>query len=58
MIALPVPVRSVVCYTPLRILTAKTDLQIKLKRLQRYEYAHLVHWYIKSTIYKRFLYQN
>ena len=25
------------------------------KRLQKYQYGHLGRWYIKSTLYKRFL---
>ena len=40
----------------LRILTEKTHFKIKLKHSEKFEYTHLANWYIKSTIYKRFLY--
>ena len=33
----------------------KDTHQIKLQCLQKYEYGHLGRWYIKSTLYKKFL---
>lgn len=42
----------------LRILRKKTRLQIKPTCLRKYEYGYLGNWYIKSSIYKRFLYSN
>ena len=33
----------------------KKHHQIKLQSLKKYEYGHLGHSYIKSTLYKRFL---
>ena len=43
---------------PLRILTWKTQHQIKPKSLEKYEYGYLGNRYIKSTFFKRFLYSN
>ena len=45
-------------YPFLRILTGKKHRQIKLQRLEMYEYGRLGCWYIKSIIYKRFLNWN
>ena len=42
----------------LRILTGKKYSQIKLQRLQQVGNGHLGRWYIKSTLYKRFLNWN
>ena len=41
-----------------QLMCSSQDTQIKhmkLQRLQKYEYGHLGRWYIKSTLYKRFL---
>ena len=42
----------------IRILRGKIQPQIKLNRIRKVRFVYLSNWYIKSTIYKRFLYSN